>query len=179
MWALITDQWLNWRGCKNKQTKKTAKQNRSTLTFNQSPSISFTKNTSQAQETKKHAHYHGWVNHQPIQVSSQAWWFIMLGAIYQHTGLWSELWTNRCTRCKMVLNAKSSAWMCLHYYHLFDCCKQVYTIYRVLYSLQDLFISIISFDPHSSRNHDSLSPDEKMGSNEAQRGFLVSARSHS
>lgn len=77
------------------------------------------------------------------------------------------------------MDAKSSAWMCLHYYHLFDCYKQVYTIYRVLYILQGLFISIISFDPHSSRNHDSLSPDEKMGSNEAQRGFLVSARSHS
>lgn len=177
MWALITDQWLNWRGCKNKQTKKTSKQNRSTLTFNQSPSISFTKNASQAQGTKIRAHY-PWVNHQPIQVSSQAWWFIMPGAIHQRTGLQSELWTNRCVRCKVVLDAKSAAWMCLHY-HLLDCYEQIYTIYRVLWSLQGLFISIISFDPRSSRNHDSLSPDEKTGSNEAQRAFLVSPRPHS
>ena len=79
---------------------------------------------------KETTHYH-WGNHQPVQVSSQAW-FIMPGAIHQHTGLRSELWTNRHTSCKMVLDAKSAVWICLHYNHLLGCYKQVYTIYRVL-----------------------------------------------
>lgn len=77
MWALITDQWLNWQGCKNKQTKKNC-QAEQKHPYIQSESKHFLYKEYISGSRNKHAHYHGWVNHQPIQVSSQAWWFIML-----------------------------------------------------------------------------------------------------